>query len=259
MAFDWIRNSTQRAQGRRPADRAGNHRQLGPEGTSEADLRTRENQLDEMGRRVTTLRQRLEKETREADDYRGRLAKNVAAIDILKARHDAADEAGKPAIAAALDKLITATVEIRDQTKLEIQDQVEAQAAYDEAMATYELLGSKIRTAKQNLERGRNAMERAQNRRDDAAAERAEASRVAAGLTKVGDGVNVALDAMKRAEEKANAEAATYDEKARVLKPVDALKDDPMIAEAMKQASGATPSASLDDRIKSWRLSPGPS
>lgn len=224
-----------------------------PEGASEADLRTRENQLDEMGRRVSVARERLAKEKGEADDYRGRFAKNLAAVDLLKARLEAADDAGKPAISAALDKLVTTTMELRDQTKLEIQDETDAQAVLDEAMAAYELLGAKIRTAKQNLERGRREMERSQNRRD-AAAERAESARVAAGLTKVNDGVNVALDAMKRAAERADAEAKTLDDKARVLKPVDALKDDPLIAEALSQASGAKPTANLDDRIKALAL-----
>ncbi len=225
-----------------------------PKGASEADLRTMEQHLDAIGKKVSEARTDYEREKKEADKFRGELAQMVAAVDVLKRRVDAAsDPAEKERLTGSLRTLVERAKSFKVDTQAEIEDETNTKLALDELLAAYQAAGTKLRDARAELQRAQREMEAA-GRRKDAAEARAQTARETAGLVGARDSVDTALKAMRDATARSKAEAATLDDKAKVLTPTDPLKDDPEVAAALREASGAKPTASLDDDIASLKL-----
>jgi len=226
-----------------------------PAGASEADLRTMDQNLDALGRQVAQARVEFDREHKEADEYRARYSKRLAAVQLLKDQVDAEqDEAKKAGLRDSLSKFVAETADLKSQVQMEVQDETQAHDLLDQLSQAYEAAAAKLRQARQDLERaGRDV--RSADQRKQAAEQRAEAAKVANGLSHANDGVSIALDALHKAAEKSRAEATVLDDKARLLKPTDLVKEDPNIAAAMRKAeTGGKPAPSLDDEIASLAL-----
>jgi chromosome segregation ATPase len=225
-----------------------------PQSASEAELRTMEQHLDELGQQVARARQSYDKERREADQIQGLSAQRMAAAEQLQSQLAAeTDPAKKSELEGSLTTLVTMLEQMTPEVEREKKDVVDAKDFLDMLEKTYAEAGGKLREGRAQLERAQRDMGRAGQQRQ-MAEQQADAARRAAGLSTTTSSLNVALKAMQdtAARDLANAEAANM--KAKLLKPTQPEQEDPNIARAMQIASGkpAAPT-NLNDRLAALR------
>ena len=224
-----------------------------PQAATEAELRSMEQHLDELGLEVAKARTAYEREKKEAETIRALLNQRMAAAEQLQKQVSAEATAGRK---AALEKSLATLLDMLEQmtpdVEREAQDETDAQDFLGMLEKTYAEAGAKLRAARSQLERAERDMARAGQQRQ-VAERQAEAARRAAGLSNTTSSLNVALKTMQdaAAHDLEVAEAASA--KARLLKPTQPEQDDPNIAAALAAASGgrchrACPNASLHSR-----------
>jgi chromosome segregation ATPase len=225
-----------------------------PQSATEAELRTMEQNLDELGRQVAIARQAFEKEKREADAIQALSQQRMAAAENLQAKANEVQDPGKKAeLERSLGTLVQMLEEMAPDLDREKQDAKDAHEFLATLQQTYDEAGRKLKTARSELNRAQRDMGRAVQQRE-MAERRAEAARQAAGLSGATSGLNVALQAMQDAAQRdlANAEAANA--KAKLLAPTRPEQEDANIAAAMAQAQGRLPApTNLGDRLAALR------
>jgi len=225
-----------------------------PQSATEAELRTMEQHLDELGRQVAQARMSFDKEKREADTIQALSQQRMAAAEQLNHRVEGESDPGRKAeLERSLATLLGLLEQMAPDIEREKQDAEDARTFLESLEETYNQAGRKLKSARDELNRAQRDMGRAAQQRD-MAERRAEAARQAAGLSGATSGLSVALKAMQdnAARDLAAAEAAAS--KAKLLQPTRPEKDDPNIAAAMAQVSGSGPaSLSLSDRLQSLR------
>jgi phage shock protein A len=228
-----------------------------PKSATEAELRTMEQHLDQLGLQVAEARQSYEREKREADTIQALSQQRLAAAEQLQNRASAeTDPARKTEVERSLGTLLTMLEEMAPELEREKQDAADAQDFLQTLQQTYDQAGAKLKDARTELNRAQRDMSRADAQRESAE-RRAEAARQAAGLSGATSGLSVALKAMRdsAAGDLARAEAANA--KAKLLAPSQPEKDDPNIAAAMNAAAGRSPvPSSLSDRLAAIRGGP---
>jgi chromosome segregation ATPase len=225
-----------------------------PKSATEAELRTMEQHLDQLGLQVAEARQSFEKEQREADTIQRLSQQRMAAAEQIQTRSASeADPAKKAELERSLGTLVTMLEDMSSELEREKQDAVDAQEFLSMLQDTYNQAGQKLKTARSDLTRAERDMGRAEQQRDSAE-RRAEAARQAAGLSGATSGLSVALKAMQDNAARNLAEAEAANSKAKLLTPTKPEQDDPNIAAALAAASGkAGPAASLSDRLAALR------
>jgi chromosome segregation ATPase len=228
--------------------------QWDPQSATEAELRTMEQHLDELGRRVAEARMAYERERREADAITQLSGQRMAAAEQLHQRSQAeADPARKAELERSLATLVGMLEQMNpdvDREKQDVEDAGEFLRSLEEA---YEQAGGKLKMARSELTRAQRDMSRAGQQRQ-MAEQRADAARQAAGLASSTSGLNVALKAMQDTAQRNLAAAEAANAKARLLKPSRPEQDDPNIVEAMAKASGQLPATgNLTERLDMLR------
>ena len=229
-----------------------------PEAASEAELRTMEQHLDDLGRQVATARQSFDREQKEAAAIEALSRQRMAAAEQLQGQMAAENDAArKAALERSLATLVTMLEEMAPELEREKQDAVDAREFLDMLEQTYAEAGGKMKTARSELDRARRDMARAGQQRQTAE-QQAEAARQAAGLTRSTSSVTVALKAMHDAAQRDLASADAAVAKAKLLRPTRPEQDDPNIAAAMAAAAGkpATPQ-SVTDRLAALKARSG--
>ena len=221
-----------------------------PKSASEAELRTMEQHLDELGREVALARQSYNREKQESDTIQALSHQRMAAAEQLQSQVNAETE---PTRKAALNKSLETLVGMLEQMAPEVdrekRDEVDARDYLAMLEQTYAEAGGKLKTARSDLERAQRDMARAAQQREQADRQ-AEAARRAAGLASQTSSLTVALKAMQDAAAKDLASADAQMSKARLLRPTRPEQDDPNIATAMNAAAGKPPAPqSLSDRL----------
>jgi chromosome segregation ATPase len=229
-----------------------------PQAATEAELRTMEHHLDELGLQVAQARAAYDRERHEAVAIKGLLQQRMAAAEQLE-RQRASEPASERK--AALEKSLATLVEMLEQMtpdmEREAQDETEAQEFLATLEKTYAEAGAKLRAARSQLERAHRDMGRASQRRE-MAERQAEAARQAAGLSRTTSNLNVALKAMQDAAARDLMAAEAASAKARLLQPTQPEQDDPNIAAALAAASGATPPPrALSERLAALKARQG--
>ena len=221
-----------------------------PQSSSEAELRTMEQHLDDLGRQVATARQSYDKEQKEAEAIQALSHQRMVAAEQLEKQIAAEiDPTRKAGLERSLATLVTMLEQMTPEIEREKKDAVDAKDFLEMLEKTYAEAGGKLRQGRSELDRARRDMARAGQQRQ-AAEQQAEAARRAAGLTSATSSMTVALKAMQETANRdlASADAATA--KARLLRPTQPEQDDPNIAAALAAASGKSPAPqSLSDRL----------
>src|SRR5271166_2865231 len=229
-----------------------------PQSASEAELRTMEQHLDDLGLQVASARQSYDREQSEAAAIQTLLHQRMVAAEQLEKQIAAeTDLTRKAGLERSLGTLVTMLEQMTPQVEGEQKDAADAKDFLEMLEKTYAEAGGKLRQGRAELERARRDMARAGQQRL-VAEQQAEAARRAAGLTSATSSMTVALKAMHDAAQKdlASADAATA--KAKLLRPTQPEQDDPNIAAALAAASGK-PSApqSLSDRLAALKAQSG--
>jgi hypothetical protein len=211
-----------------------------PQAATEAELRTMERHLDELGMQVAQARAAYDRERREAVAIKGLLQQRMAAAEELeRQRAIEPTPVRKAALEQSLATLVGILEEMTPDVEREAQDETEAQAFLAMLEKTYAEAGAKLRAARSQLERAQRDMGRATQRRE-MAERQAEASRQAAGLSQTTSSLTVALKAMQDAAAKDLMAAEAAGAKARLLQPTQPEQDDPNIVAALAAASGTS-------------------
>lgn len=229
-----------------------------PKSATEAELRTMEENLDQLGLQVAQARAAYDKERKEADAIVALSQQRMAAAEQLNARlAGETDPGNKQAIERSLATLVNMLETMAPDVDREKQDVVDAETFLRSLEETYQQAGQKLRNARSELQRAQRDMTRAEQQRN-IAEQRAEAARQAAGLTSATSGLSVALKAMQDNAARNLAQAEAANAKAMLLKPTRPEQDDPNIAAAMAAVSGKpSPTANLGDRLAQLRLKQG--
>ena len=225
-----------------------------PEGASEAELRTMEQHLDELGQQVATARQAYDKERQEAEQIEALSRQRMAAAEQLQGQIAAKpDPARRASLERSLETLVSMLEQMTPEVEREKKDAADAKDFLETLENAYAEAGGKLKSARSELERARRDMVRAGQQRETAE-QQAEAARQAAGLTRSTSSLNVALKAMQEAAQRdlASADAATA--KAKLLRPTRPEQDDPNIAAALAAAAGKSPAPqNLSERLAALR------
>ncbi len=225
-----------------------------PQSATEAELRTMEQHLDQLGQQVAVARQAFDREKKEADTIQLLSQQRMAAAEQLQHQMDTeADPAKKAAVGKSLATLVDMLEGMAPDVQREQQDAVDAGEFLHSLEDTYQQAGVKLKGARDQLNRAQRDMGRADQQRE-MAEQRAEAARQAAGLSGATNGLSVALKAMQdnAAKNLASAEAANM--KAKLLAPTRPEQDDANIAQAMAQVQGKLPApTNLSDRLQALR------
>ena len=221
-----------------------------PQSASEAELRTMEQHLDDLGRQVANARQSYDREQKESEAIQALSQQRMAAAEQLQRQIAAETDATRKAgLEHSLETLVTMLEQMTPEIERVKKDAVDDKDFLEMLEKTYAEAGGKLRQGRSELERARRDMARAGQQRE-VAEQQAEAARRAAGLTSATSSMTVALKAMHEAASRdlASADAATA--KAKLLRPTQPEQDDPNIASAIAAVSGkpAAPQ-SLSDRL----------
>ena len=221
-----------------------------PKSASEAELRTMEQRLDDLGREVAMARQSYDKEQREADTIQALSQQRMAAAEQLQQQVDAEnDPARKATLERSLETLVSMLEQMTSEVEREKSEAVDAKDYLVMLEQTYAEAGGKLKTARSELERAQRDMARAAQQREQADRQ-AEAARRAAGLASQTSSLTVALKAMQDAAQKDLASADAKMSKAKLLRPTRPEQDDPNIAAALATAAGKPPAPqSLSERL----------
>ena len=221
-----------------------------PQSASEAEMRSMEQHLDDLGRQVATARQSFDREQKEADAIQALSHQRMVAAEQLEKQIAAeTDPTRKAGLERSMGTLVTMLEQMTPEIEREKKDAVEAKDFLEMLEKTYAEAGGKLRQGRSELERARRDMARAGQQRQ-VAEQQAEVARRAAGLTSTTSSMTVALKAMQEAAARdlASADAATA--KAKLLRPTQPEQEDPNIAAALAVAAGRSPAPqSLSDRL----------
>jgi chromosome segregation ATPase len=220
-----------------------------PQAATEAELRSMEQHLDELGLEVAKARTAYEREKREAETIKALLNQRMTAAEQLQKQIAAEATVGrKDALEKSLTTLVDMLEQMTPEVEREAQDETEAHDFLGMLEKTYAEAGAKLRAARSQLERAERDMARAGQQRQ-VAQRQAEAARRAAGLSNTTSSLNVALKAMQDAAAHDLEVAEAANAKARLLKPTQPEQDDPNIAAALAAASGRPLPQSLSERL----------
>ncbi|MGE5268918.1 MAG: hypothetical protein ACM3JG_04510 [Thiohalocapsa sp.] len=132
-----------------------------PQGATEAELRTMEQHLDELGLQVARARQSYDRERKEADAIQALAHQRLAAAESLQNQANGATDAARK---ADLEKSLTTLLDLMEkmapEVQREAQDAQDAKAFLEQLEAAYAEAGGKLKTARSQL--GRSATWRAQ-------------------------------------------------------------------------------------------------
>lgn len=225
-----------------------------PQAATEAELRTMEQHLDELGQEVARARQSLDKEKHEAEVITQLSHQRMAAAEQLQKQRDAeTDPARKAALEKSLGTLVGMLEQMQPDIERETRDAKDAEDFLQSLESAYADAGGKLKSARSELDRAHRQMSRAEQQRD-MAERQADSARRAAGLASTTSGLSVALKAMQDAADKDLATAEAARAKAKLLTPSRPEQDDPNIAAALASASGKVPPiADLGARLAALR------
>ncbi|PWR19134.1 hypothetical protein [Zavarzinia compransoris] len=228
-----------------------------PKAATEAELRTMEQHLDQLGTEVARARVSLTKERKEADAIKALSEQRLAAAENLQSQALAANDPDRKAsLEKSLNQLLKLLEDMAPEIDREVKDAEDAQTFLTQLEEAYNAAGTKLKEARSDLERAQRQMTRAEQQRD-MAERQADAAKRAAGLAGTTSSLNVALKAMQDAAEKDLVAAEAANAKASLLKPTKPEEDDANIAAALAAAAGPKPTtvtdrlAALKAKIKS--------
>ena len=222
-----------------------------PEGATEAEIATMEEQFDSVNKQFAEAKQAWQKEQGEADEIQATYNQRVAAAERLAAQVEAGGK-GSKAAEEGLELLLTELEDMQEDVAIEAEEAEDAKLLMDDLQETVQMYADKLKTARRDLKKAANQMERAEAQAQRAEA-RADRAAVEAGLKDASNGLGTALEAMNRkaADAKADADAANH--KAKLLGKSDATEND-AVAAALAAVSGEdAPATSAVDRLAALR------
>lgn len=223
---------------------------MDPATMTEAGMLQLDKQLTEVCNETAASKADYLKEQREADQINELYNKKLAAAEILSNRLSSASDADKPRIEESLTKLVSELEKLRGDVEREVAEAVQAKALFEQLETTSRELANQFKDARKQFEDLQRQLKQAEASEKRANIQ-AERSKVLQGLQTGSGQLGSAMEAMKAATAKAQANADAAQRKAVLLAPTTLEQDDELIASAMKEASGEVNPAttSISDRL----------
>lgn len=221
-----------------------------PEGASEAEIATMEENFDEINREFSRAKQEWQQEQREADEILALRDKRMAAAEHIAGQLEADPDNAQ--LNDALNQLVGALENMQSDIDREVEEAADAKEVMDELEATVQLYAEKLKSARSDMKKALNAMEKAKRQEERAEAKADRAARLA-GLKKDTSALGSALASMNKQAEEAKAKADAATRKAELLGPAKIDEND-AVAAAMAAVSGdPAPKATAQDRLAALR------
>lgn len=218
-----------------------------PESASEAEIGELDEILTKLTRQMVGAKAAWDKEQLEAEAINKAYALRVAAAERLQAQMDAAEGERKGQIETSLGKLVAELEKMVPEVEREEAEAKEARIYYDELNTAVKTASERLKTARSRLTEAKRRMDMAQIRAERAK-EQEERAKVLSGIKQQADKIGTAFEAMSARAEELEMKAQVHQEKARLLtQPKE--EEDPLIAQALKDAAGVEPQKSLSDRL----------
>ncbi|GAB6037277.1 hypothetical protein JCM15519_18360 [Fundidesulfovibrio butyratiphilus] len=221
-----------------------------PETASEAEIAQLDEALTKLTHQMVGAKKAWDREQQEADEIQKNHDLRLAAAERLQAKAEAAvSPEDKAHIEASLGKLLDELEKMGPDVERELAEAVEAKQYYDELAQAVKDASQRLKTARDRLSEAKRRMDVAKVRMDRAQ-EQENRAKVLAGITKQASNLGAAFDAMSQKADEMETMAQVHKEKTALLTPPQP-GEDPLIAQALKEASGQQDKsqASLADRL----------
>jgi len=198
-----------------------------PETATQAEVDTMYDEFVNLSKKLEKARQTMEREQAEAETIKKAYNKKMDILDVLQTRKSSLDENSDPSVEREIDDAIaelTSTLEdLMPDVEREIEEAKEAKEYFDELSSAVKDLGDKIKTARSSIEKAKKRMERAELNVKKAK-EREERAKELAGLKNATKSTGAAFDALTRAAEKMEADAAAANNRTKLLGDLNTSK-----------------------------------
>ncbi len=224
---------------------------MDPATASAAQLHLMEQNLDEILKKFTTIKESAAREHAELAPVQARFDRLRAAAATLNDQFDAeTDPAKKAELSTSLNGLLSTLEGVKTELDQHKSSTAEADALVADTEALYKQKSQALLAAKTKLAGAARELETA-HIAQDRANERAEQAAELAGLrNNASDGLNAAFNSMQRQAADARADAEAKKLKADVLTHVDTGGlDDPNVKAALAAVDNAPSSQSFADRL----------
>jgi hypothetical protein len=213
-----------------------------PETASKAEIEEMIKELDKITVEAGKANADFKREKAEADAANANYKKYLSAAELLNSQVEAGDKSKQ----GSLETLLAKLEELRPEVEREEREAAEAEEYFNQVKEMAEITAEKLKTAKATLERAQKDMRSAEIEKQRAEQRAAKAEQLA-GLRKDTSSMGIALAAMSKQAEDARAKAAASDMKSTLLG--DMKKEDPNIADALKDVSGEAPKGDVSSRL----------
>ncbi len=223
-----------------------------PETATEAQIAELDDAFKKGSLQLAKAREELDRESKEAEAITALYDQRMKAAELLQtqANDPAVSAEKKTALDSSLMKMVSMLESMRSDVEREKREADDAKAYLNEMTAHVEEMALNLKSARATLDQAKRDMQRAEEEKKRAI-ERSDAAEVLAGIKKQGGQLNTALGVMRKRAEEAHLQAQAAEARTSLLKPTQHEQDDPNIAAAMSQASGAAPltAMSLAERL----------
>lgn len=219
-----------------------------PNSATEAEIEEMDDQLKKISKQYAEAKVDYEKEQKEADLIKVNYNRYLQAAQNLQALIDKGEDVEKNT--ATLNKILTQLEEMKPEVQREVDEAKEAKEFMDELLASVEMYGEKLKSARKALTQAKRNMEKSELQAKRAK-EREEQLKENEGIKKSGNGLDIVLRTMNEQAEKSKAETEASKIRQQLLK-TPKLEDDADIAAALGATN--TSSQSSSDRLASLAL-----
>jgi len=221
---------------------------LDKEGFNDAVLGEMQEEMAEIGVKLSEARQRSRKERQEATEVQDLYNQRLAAAEAIKAMVDGGDTSKESSLLKMLDLL--------ESTQTAVEKEVQEAEFWEKnlkiAQDRYDKAAGDLKGAKSKISQASAKMEQAEMKAEQAKLLE-EQSKRASGLSSSMSSLDIALGALDDAATKAEAQADASEMSYDTFKSSNIEDEDDVIKEAMLAASGKGASASVTDRLSALR------
>jgi phage shock protein A len=219
-----------------------------PNTATEAEISELDDALTKLTEQMVAAKNAWEKEDRQAKEIQKNYDLRLAAAERLQAKADSAAPEEKAQVEASLASLLSELEKMAPDAEREAKEAEEAKVYYDELSQAVKDSSVRLKTARDRLSEAKRRMDVAKVRMERAE-EAEDRAKVLAGIKHQANTLGTAFDAMTQQAEEMEAKAEVHKQKSQLLSP--AQSEDPLIAQALKEAAGVEAPAqqSLADRL----------
>jgi len=220
-----------------------------PMAASEVQITEMQERFESLSLKVEKARGDWKKEDAEAVAIQANYDKKKKAAQLLQGDLTTLEGDAKVQTEEALNALVDELEELKPDVEIEVQEAVEAKAWFDEIEKDLVMFADKLKMARKNLDKAIKGKEKA-GLRTEKALDKAKEAEERNGIRSQTDALDDVLGILNDQTAQEEAKAAAANSRTKLLDK-DPLKDNDLVAAALKRASGDDKPKSTGDRLAS--------